>query len=48
MNEDADLVIRSEAGSKQVAGEIPSCRRRRSSLERTAITLHEELLITPI
>jgi hypothetical protein len=46
-NEDADLTIRSESGSEQVAAEISFVSSPKRSPERTAIALHEELAITP-
>jgi hypothetical protein len=46
-NEDADLMIRSESGSEQVAAEIAFVSSLKRSPKRTAITLHEELAITP-
>jgi hypothetical protein len=46
-NEDVDLAISSEGGSKQVAVEISFMSLLKRSPERTAITLHEELAVTP-
>jgi hypothetical protein len=46
-NEDVDLAIRLEGGSEQVAAEISLVLSPKRSLERAAITLHEELAITP-
>jgi hypothetical protein len=45
--EDVDLAISSEGGSKQVAVEISFMSLLKRSPERTAITLHEELAVTP-
>jgi hypothetical protein len=42
-----DLAIRSEGGNEQVAVEISFMLSPKRSPERTAITLHEELVITP-
>jgi hypothetical protein len=42
-----DLAIRSEGGSEQVTAEISFMSSPKRSPERTAITLHEELVITP-
>jgi hypothetical protein len=44
---DVDLVIRSKGGSEQVAAEISFVLLPKRSSERAAITLHEELAITP-
>jgi hypothetical protein len=44
-NEDVDLAIRSEGGSKQVVVEISFMSLSKTSPDRTAITLHEELAI---
>jgi hypothetical protein len=46
-NEDVDLTIRSEVGSGQVAAGISFVSSPKRSPKRTAITLHEELAITP-
>jgi hypothetical protein len=46
-NENVDLAIRSEGGSERIAVEISFMLSPKMSLERTAITLHEELAITP-
>jgi hypothetical protein len=46
-NEDVDLAIRSEGGSEQVVAVISFMSSLKRSPERTAITLHEELAITP-
>jgi hypothetical protein len=46
-NEDVDLMIRSEGGNEQVTVEISFMSSPKRSPERTAITLHEELAITP-
>jgi hypothetical protein len=46
-NKDVDLATRSEGGGDQVATEISFVPLRKRSPERTAITLHEELAITP-
>jgi hypothetical protein len=42
-----DLAIRWEGGSEQVTAEISFMSSPKRSPERTAITLHEELVITP-
>jgi hypothetical protein len=46
-NEDVDLAIRSEGGSEQVVVVISFMSSPKRSPERTSITLHEELAITP-
>jgi hypothetical protein len=46
-NEDIDLSIRSEGSGKQVAMKISLVSSLKRSPERAAITLHEELVITP-
>jgi hypothetical protein len=46
-NEDAGLTIRSESGGEQVAAEKFFVSSLKRSPERAAITLHEELAITP-
>jgi hypothetical protein len=46
-NEDAGLAIRSESGGEQVAAEKFFVSSLKRSPERAAITLHEELAITP-
>jgi hypothetical protein len=46
-NRNVDLAIRSEGSSEQVAAEISFVSSPKTSPERIAITLHEELAITP-
>jgi hypothetical protein len=45
--EDVDLAIRSDGGSEQVVAGISFVLSLKRSSGRTAITLHEELAITP-
>jgi hypothetical protein len=46
-SEYVDLAIRSEGGNEQITAEISFMLSPKGSPERTAITLHEELMITP-
>jgi hypothetical protein len=46
-NEGIDLAIRSEGSSEQFAAKISFVSSPKRSPERAAITLHEELVITP-
>jgi hypothetical protein len=46
-NKDVGLAIRPEGGSEQVTAKISFASSPKRSPERTAITLHEKLAITP-